>query len=205
MSETTKTEDVARAGRSSAPRRPQSPEIDAALQDLQAARAGAVDSMDELTDATKRALDVPAKIRRNPVKSAALIGGTGFLIVGGPRRVLRYALSRARPESRDPHAGLLPDEIEQVLKDSGLAQDPEIRRALDEDFADYLRRKGRYDPEPTASSVLWRTFDRVAGPLGTAGARVLVQRLMSAEKERASVRATARREARRPEGSDKAR
>jgi hypothetical protein len=201
MSETTKKGGV---DRTPAPRRPESPEITAALADLRAARAGAVSSMDELTDATKRALDVPAKIRRNPVKSAALIGGTGFLVAGGPRRVLRYALGRARPEARDPHAGLLPDEIEQVLKDSGLAQDPGIRRALDEDFADYLRQKGRFDPEPTASSVLWRTFDRVAGPLGTAGARVLVQRLMSAEKDRVTARAAARARATVPEGSDKA-
>jgi hypothetical protein len=199
MSETTKKSAPDRTPT----RRPESPEITAALADLRAAQAGAADSMDELTDATKRALDVPAKIRRNPVKSAAFIGGTGFLIAGGPRRVLRFALGRARPEVRDPHAGLLPDEIEQVLKDSGLAQDSEVRRALDEDFADYLRQKGRFDPEPTASSVLWRTFDRVAGPLGTAGARVLVQRLMSAEKDRASARAAARAQA--PKGSDKTR
>ena len=140
-------------------------------------------------------------MRRNPVKTAALVGGAGFLIAGGPRRVLRFALGRVRPEVRDPHAGLLPDEIEKVLKDSGLADDPAIRRALDEDFADYLRRKGRLDPEPTASSVLWRTFDQLAGPLGTAGARILVQRLMSAEKERASARAAARAPARRRAGA----
>jgi hypothetical protein len=171
---------------------PDSPEVSAAHLGLQAARAEAEASLDAVTDASKRALDLPAKVRRNPVKTAALVGGAGFLIAGGPRRMVRYAIGRVRPEERDPHAGLLPDEIEKVLKDSGLADDPAIRRALDEDFAEYLRRKGRLDPEPTPTSVLWRTFDQLAGPLGTAGARILVQRLMSAEKERDMVRAQQR-------------
>lgn len=175
---------------------PDSPEVTAALLKLQAARSDAEASLDAVTDASKRALDLPAKVRRNPVKTAAIVGGAGFLIAGGPRRMLRYAIGKVRPETLDPHAGLLPDEIEKVLKDSGLADDPAIRRALDEDFADYLRRKGRLDPEPTPTSVLWRTFDQLAGPLGTAGARILVQRLMSAEKERDVVRAQRRAAAR---------
>jgi hypothetical protein len=175
---------------------PETPEVTAALLELQAARGDAEASLDAITDASKRALDLPAKVRRNPVRTAALVGGAGFLIAGGPRRMVRYAVGRVRPEVRDPHAGLLPDEIEKVLKDSGLADDPAIRRALDEDFADYLRRKGRLDREPTPTSILWRTFDQLAGPLGTAGARVLVQRLMSAEKERGEERAARRAAAR---------
>ena len=108
----------------------------------------------------------------------------------------RFAVRKVRPARPDPYAGLLPPEIEKVLKDAGLAKDPEVRRALNEDFADYLKQKGKYEPQPTAASSLWRTFDRVAGPLGTAGARVLVQRLMEAEHDRAAARADARRQAR---------
>jgi len=192
MSETTSGQEQRRP----AVERPDSPEVTAALLALDAARRGAEGALDEMTDATKRALDLPAKVRRNPLKSAALVGGTGFLLAGGPRRVLRFAVGRVRPESRDRYAGLLPEEIEKVLKDSGLARDPEIRRALDEDFADYLRKKGRFGPEPTPTTVLWRTFDQLAGPLGTAGARVLVQRLMSAEKDREAARADLRAAAR---------
>jgi hypothetical protein len=118
------------------------------------------------------------------VKTAALVGGAGFLLAGGPRRLVRFAVGTVRPDRPDPYAGLLPDEIEKVLKDVGLADDPEVRRALDQDFAEYLRSKGRYEPQPTAAATLWRTFDRVAGPLGTAGARILVQRLMEADRAR---------------------
>ncbi len=55
--------------------------------------------------------------------------------------------------------------------------------------------------EPNAAASFWRTFDRVAGPLGTAGARVMVQRLMEAERVTGRVpgreRATAPLDARR--------
>ena len=173
-------------------------EVAEALARLEAARDGVGDSLDQLSSATQSALDIPAKIRRNPVKTAALVGGVGFLLTGGPRRVARFAARKVRPGRPDPYAGLLPLEIERVLKDAGLADDPELRRALDQDFADYLKSKGRYRPEPNAAASFWRTFDRLAGPLGTAGARILVQRLMEAERDRSSARSEASRRARRP-------
>ena len=171
------------------------PELLAAIDELEAARIGLADSLDTLGDATRSALDVPAKIKRNPVKTAALVGGTGFLLVGGPRRVVRAVGRRVFSRRSDPYEGLLPPQIEKVLKDSGVAKDPEVRRALNKDFAQYLKQKGKYEPEPTAQATFWRTFDRVAGPQGTAGARVMVQRLMEAEQDRALVRTEARERA----------
>ncbi len=171
------------------------PEVSEAVAELDAARAEMARSLDHLTSATQSALDVPAKIRRNPVKTAALVGGTGFLLVGGPRRVARMVGRRIFPRRPDPHAGILPPEIEKVLRDSGVAKDPEVRRALDKDFAEYLKTKGKYQPEPNAAASFWRTFDRVAGPLGTAGARVMVQRLMEAEQSRAIYRTEMRERA----------
>jgi hypothetical protein len=171
------------------------PEVRAALAELQASRDELRRSLDEVTSATQSALDVPAKIRRSPVKAAALVGGAGFLLAGGPRRVMRFAAGRIRPGRPDPYAGLLPTQIEQILKDNGLAADPGVRRALEQDFAEYLRSKGRYDPAPTPTSTFWRTFDKVSGPLGTAGARVLVLRIMEAERDRARARDRARKDA----------
>ena len=171
------------------------PEVRAAMAELDVARAGLADSLDDLSSATQSALDVPAKIKRNPVKTAALVGGTGFLLVGGPRRVARSIGRRVFGRRPDPHAGLLPREIEKVLKDSGVAKDPEVRRALNKDFAQYLKQKGKYEPEPTAQATFGRTFDRVTGPLGTAGARIRVQRLMEAEQDRALVRTEMRERA----------
>jgi hypothetical protein len=183
-------------------------EVREAMADVEASRAGLTEALDELVDATHSALDIPAKVKRNPVKTAALVGGTGFLLVGGPRRVARYAWRRVRPVRPDPHAGILPPDVEKILKDAGVAKDPEVRRALNKDFADYLRDKGEYEPEPSPSRSFWRTFDRVVGPLGTAGARILVQRLMEAEQERglardeARKRATERAEGKAPTGDE---
>lgn len=162
------------------------PEVRDAMAEVEAARAAMAEAVDDLVEATQSALDIPEKVRRNPVRTAALVGGTGFLLVGGPRRVLRFVARRVRGPSRrpDPYAGILPEEIEKVLKDTGVAKDPEVRRALNRDFAEYLRQKGTYRPEPNAAASFWRTFDRLAGPLGTAGARVLVERLLEAEQER---------------------
>lgn len=171
------------------------PEVRAAMAQVDAARGALAASLDDLSSATQSALDVPAKIRRNPVKTAALVGGTGFLLVGGPRRVVRFVGRRILPRRPDPYAGILPPEIEKVLKDSGVAKDPEVRRALDKDFAEYLKSKGKYAPEPNAAASFWRTFDRVVGPLGTAGARVMVQRLMEAEQDRALYRTEKRQRA----------
>jgi len=171
------------------------PEVSEAVAQLEAARADVAQSLDQLTSATHSALDVPAKIKRNPVKTAALVGGTGFLLVGGPRRVVRMVGRRIFPRRPDPYGGILPPEIEKVLKDTGVAKDPEVRRALNKDFAEYLKKKGKYEPEPNAAASFWRTFDRVAGPLGTAGARVMVQRLMEAEQSRAAHRTEMRERA----------
>jgi len=168
------------------------PEVLDAMAELELARAGVTGALDDLTSASQSALDVPAKIKRNPVRTAALLGGTGFLIAGGPRRVIRFVGRRIFTPRPDPHAGILPPDVEKILKDAGVAKDPEVRRALNRDFADYLKNKGEYGPEPSPSRSFWRTFDRLAGPLGTAGARVMVMRLMEAERDRAAARAEAR-------------
>ena len=155
-------------------------EVAHAHQELLAARRAFASEADGLTTSTKASLDVPARIRKDPLKAVALAGGAGFLILGGPRKVLR-GVGRALPKrKRDPYAGLLPDEVEKVLRDTGVASDPRVREALDHDFAEYLRRKGRTDVQPNARASLWRTYDVVVGPLGTVGARMLVEKLMAA-------------------------
>jgi len=162
-----------------------------AHQELLAARRAFASELDGMTTSTKASLDVPARIRKEPLKAAALAGGAGFLILGGPRKVLR-GVGRALPKrKRDPYAGLLPDEVEKVLRDTGVASDPRVREALDHDFAEYLRRKGRTDAQPNARTSLWRTYDVVLGPLGTVGARMLVERLMAADGGRSKQRPNA--------------
>ena len=145
------------------------PEVARARKQVLAARSTLEEDLDGLSEATRSALDIPAKVRRNPVKSVALAGGAGFLLLGGPRRVIRAATSRIFPARRDPYDGLLPDEVERILRRSGAYDEPGVREALEADFADYLRRKGRQAPPPNATTSLWRTYDALLGPLGDGG------------------------------------
>jgi hypothetical protein len=165
-------------------RQPMPPEVARARKRVLAAHGALEDDLDALSEATRSALDIPAKVRRNPVKSVALAGGAGFLLLGGPRRVIRSATSRIFPQRRDPYDGLLPDEVEQILRRSGVYQEPGVREALEADFADYLRHKGRQPLPPSATTSFWRTYDALLGPLGTVGARLLVERLFAADRSR---------------------
>lgn len=167
-------------------RKPLDPSIVRARKQVRAAQSAFQEELDELSEATRSAMDIPAKIRKAPVKSAALAGGAGFLLLGGPRRVIGSVISRVAPKrKRDPYGGLLPDEIERVLRRSGAADVPGIREALARDFAEYLKRKGKVEERrPTAADSLWRTYDAVVGPLGTVGARMLVERLFAADPSR---------------------
>lgn len=167
-------------------RKPLDPSIVQARKGVRTAQAAFQDDLDTLSEATRSAMDIPAKIRKSPVKSAALAGGAGFLLLGGPRRVIGSVISRVAPRrTRDPHAGLLPDEIERVLRDSGAADLPGVREALSRDFAEYLRTKGKVEQRrPNAADSLWRTYDAIVGPLGTVAARLLVERLFAAARRR---------------------
>jgi hypothetical protein len=155
------------------------PEVEAARRDLKAARGALGTELDGLTAAIGSALDVPAKVRKDPIKAAALAGGTGFLLLGGPRRIIRAASSRLLPKRRKER-GLLPKDVERILRSSDAGKDPRVRQALEDDFADFLARKGRLEPEPSASRSFWRTYDSLVGPIGTVAARLLVERLFAA-------------------------
>ena len=152
------------------------------MDEVEAARAEFEASFDDLDDASQSALDIPAKVRRNPVRTVALVSGAGFMLLGGPRKLVRLVASQIGSDGHGPNHGILPDDVEKVLKDAGVAKDPTVRRALEDDFADYLRKKGEHGPLPGPATSFWRTFDKVAGPLGTVTARILVERLMQADK-----------------------
>ncbi len=134
-----------------------------------AAREELGDSLDDLTLAFRSAIDIPAKIRKNPLQTVALAGGAGFLAVGGPKKVIRAAVHRIRPSTRRPHDGLLPKDIDKVVRRKGGPRADEIETALENDFADYLKRKGKVvASEPNAGKSLWKTYDTIVGPLGSA-------------------------------------
>jgi hypothetical protein len=113
-------------------------EADAARERVLAARSDVALEIERLEVSARAAVDVPAKIRRNPVRTAAIVGGAGFVALGGPRRLFRRARAAiVGPEAPLPEQ-LLPEEIEKALKRLGTDGD-RVRGVLERDFADYVK------------------------------------------------------------------
>jgi hypothetical protein len=97
----------------------------------------------EVLEASARAaVDIPAKIRRSPAKAAAVAGGAGFLVVGGPRRVVNGVKRAVRGPSKPLPKSMLPDEIEKTLRKMGTDGDA-VRGTLERDFADYAKKASK--------------------------------------------------------------
>jgi hypothetical protein len=152
-------------------------ETDAARDRVLAARATLGEELETLEASVRAAVDVPAKIRRSPVKAAAIAGGAGFLILRGPQRVFRRA-KRAVSGPPEPFPdSLLPDQVEKTLRalgDDGAA----VRGALERDFAEYAKQKSR--DRARVRTLLLLT---VARPLLSAGTKAATGWLFSTDDE----------------------
>ena len=141
--------------------------------------------LDDLSAAARSAADIPSKIKKNPLQTAALAAGAGFLAVGGPKRAIKGAIGRIRPSTRRPHEGLLPKDIDKAVKKRGGDRAPEIQTALENDFADYLKEKGRAQKDqPSPMNSFLKTYDTIVGPLGVLAAKELSERLFGAQSGR---------------------
>jgi len=113
-------------------------ESDAARERVLAARNDVAIEVERLQASARAAVDIPAKVRENPLRVAAAAGGVGFVALGGPRRVFRRVRSAIfGPPAPMPEA-MLPEEIEKVLKRLGDDGD-HVRGVLERDFADYVK------------------------------------------------------------------
>jgi hypothetical protein len=142
---------------------------DSARAEVLASRGELADELDRLRSATREAVDVPAKVRRSPGKSAVVAGGAAFFLLGGPRRVLGGARRRVfgRPEPLPP--SMLPDEIERALRELG-ADGDRVRGRLEQEFARYLeataggrRKRSLGDATGESGAYLLRLVSRLVG------------------------------------------
>jgi hypothetical protein len=117
-------------------------ETDAARDRVLAARASLGDELETLEASARAAADVPAKIRRSPGKAAAIVGGTAFLALGGPKRVFR-AGRRAVTGAPEPlPKSMLPKEVDKALRALG-DDGAKVRGTLERDFAAYAKQAQR--------------------------------------------------------------
>lgn len=157
-------------------------QTDAARADILAARAELDAEIIRLEAAARSAVDIPAKVRREPLKTAGLAAGAVFLVAGGPRRLFRRVKRAVVGPDEPLPKSLLPDEVEKALKKLGSDGD-RVRGTLEREFADYLEehREERQRRDPGAAVALLLTS--MARPVAQQAAKRMAQQLFSPETE----------------------
>lgn len=110
---------------------------DAARAEVVARRQILLDEVVVMEAAARSAVDIPAKIKGAPAKTAALAAGTAFVALHGPQRLYR-GLRRVflGPKANLPKS-LLPKEVDRALR--ALGDDGEqVRGVVEREFATYL-------------------------------------------------------------------
>jgi hypothetical protein len=140
---------------------------DSARAGVLAARATLDEELERLEASARAAVDIPAKVKRNPVKSAGIAAGAGFLLVGGPRRLFRGARRVVFGPPEPLPTSMLPKEIDRALKELG-GDGEKVRGTIEREFAAYL--------EQTAPVRNKRDLNAVTAILLSALARPLIER-----------------------------
>ncbi|MHB8959630.1 MAG: hypothetical protein ACYDAN_08390, partial [Candidatus Limnocylindrales bacterium] len=112
-------------------------EVLAARAGVLAARGRLDEELVRLEASARAAVDVKAKVKRNPVKAAGAAAGAGFVLVGGPKRVLRGARNAIFGKPDPLPKSMLPKEIDASLRKLGGDGD-RVRGTIERDFARYL-------------------------------------------------------------------
>ena len=148
-----------------------------ALAEVIAARGALADELVRLEASARAAVDVRAKVKRNPGKTAAVVGGTAFLAVGGPRKIFRSVKRRivGAPDPLPP--SLLPDQVEKAVRALG-DDGAKVRGSLEREFAAFV------DTNRKADSKFVRRVLLTAGvPLASEVSRMVIKRFFEGSAE----------------------
>ena len=152
-------------------------ETDAARERVLEARRALGEELETLEASARTAVDIPAKVRRHPARTAAIAGGTAFVVVGGPRRVFgRVRRAVGGPEKPLPKA-MLPEEIEKTLRSLGSDGD-KVRGTLERDFATYTKNANK-----DRSRLRTLLFVAVLQPLLVRASRAAAEAIFSTDEE----------------------
>jgi len=142
---------------------------DAARAEVLAARDGLDEELVRLEAAGRAAVDIPARLRREPAKVLGTAGGAAFLLLGGPKRLFKGVRRAVLGENADIPKSMLPPEIEKQLKKLG-PDGEKIRGTIEREFANYLEetapQRRERDLTGTAASLLGGVLLPVSKRLG---------------------------------------
>jgi hypothetical protein len=153
---------------------------DAARAEVLAAREGLSAEVDRLEAAGRAAVDIPAKIRREPLKTAGVAAGVAFLVTGGPGRVVRRVKRAIRGPAAELPKSMLPDEVDKALRKLGSDGD-KVRGTLEKEFARYLDEHAPERRDRDLGAVTALLLSNLAKPLSQRAGRRLVEELFSPE------------------------
>lgn len=151
---------------------------------------------DRLRASVRRALDVRAKLRENPVLFGGLAAGAIFLAVGGPKRMLGAARRRLAPTPTEQAYDTLPKTLQSWIDTAAAAVGPraaEARRTLAEELQRWRqepmnRREARRvakelaEGPPGLSRTAWKMLETAATLISAALARRAIERFLSADR-----------------------
>jgi hypothetical protein len=130
----------------------------------------------------RAAADIPARVRREPVKTVGLAAGAAFLLGGGPGRVARRVKRAIRGPEADLPKSMLPDEVEKTLRKMGTDGD-KIRGTLEREFAKYLDEHAEERKSRDLGAVAALLLSAIARPAATRAGKQLAERLMDADAD----------------------
>jgi len=155
---------------------------DAARADVVAARQQLDEELVLLEASARAAVDIPAKVRRNPVKTAGIAAGAGFVVLGGPQRLFRRA-KRAVLGPPDPMPkSMLPEEIEKELRKLG-DDGEKVRRILETEFAKYLDATAEERKKTQLGALTTVLIVAVARPMAQRLGRLAVEQLFNPDSQ----------------------
>ncbi len=172
-------------------------QTDAARAGVVAARAELETEVQRLEAAARSAVDIPAKIRREPIKTAGLAAGVAFLVAGGPKRLFRRAKRAVVGPEADRPNSMLPEEVDKELRKLG-SDGVRVRATLEKEFAKYLEEHREEREKRDLGAVAALLLATVAKPVTAQAVRRMAEQLFNPEStsfKEAVEKVRARREA----------
>jgi hypothetical protein len=170
---------------------------DAARAQVLAARGELAEEVVRLEAAGRAAVDVPARIRRAPAKTAGVAAGAAFLVLGGPQRLFRRVKRAVVGPEQELPKSMLPKEVDKALRKMG-TDGEKVRGTLEREFAKYLDEHKEERENRDLGVVGALLLSNIAKPITERAGRRLAQELFTADRvsfQEAVERVRARREA----------
>jgi hypothetical protein len=150
---------------------------DAARAEVLAAREGLGEELVRLEAAGRAAVDIPARIRREPAKVAGTAVGAAFLLLGGPGQLVRGLRRAAFGPAAEIPKSMLPPEVEKTLRKLG-PDGEKIRGTLEREFADYLEDKAPARHERDLGAAAGGIMASLLKPITIRLGRQLAERML---------------------------